>query len=174
MRSYTYKSPVTYKEVQALARPKKNLQPREHPLDFIESNEDYCELSVSIISDGENPVAHKELVNNVKQKIAEVKSEAVMYVNSGEKAIQENNKKVKESVFSYESNPVDQENIAILNELKQTVRVLNQRLEKNEQVFNHKRTESIELYEMLSTIDSKLKEKLIENKSKKPGKCFCF
>ena len=162
MRSRTYRSPITYNDIQAMTKHKKNskeLIVDISPLDGIESNEDYCDLSVSIISDDpqENHTQKNDLILTIQKSLAELKNEANLYVNSGDKAIQETNKKLKESVVSVESAHPDQETASILHELKQSIRLLNERLEKNEELFSTKKLENHELQDIVTSLESRVK-----------------
>lgn len=179
MRSNSIRNPISSKDLSSLSRIKKKGSAPVSDLrllENIESQSDYCDLSVSIISEEPHEdYTHpkNELIKSVKQSLAELKSEAARYISSGDKAIQESNKRLKESILSLDSISPDQDSINILNELRQSVRVLQERLEKNEELFSSKKTENEELHNIVTSLQTRVKESIIIENSKKSTQCFC-
>ena len=179
MRSNSIRNPISSRDLSNLNRLKKKApEPCSdlRLLENIESQSDYCDLSVSIISeDFDNDCAppKSELIKSVKQSLAELKNEATRYISSGDKAIQESNKRLKESVLSLDSVTPDQDSINILNELRQSVRILQERLERNEDLFTSKKTENEELHNIVTSLQTKVKESIVLESSKKTTQCFC-
>ena len=178
MRSKSYRPAVTYEDIQAIAthnRTPHELIPDLSPLNNIESQEDYCNLSVSIISEesSENRVLNNDLIKTIQKSLAELKSEATLYVNSGEKAITETNKKLRETFVSVDSEICDQETLNIINDLRQSITLLNERLEKNEEMFSSKRHENFELKEIVASLEARAKEQSVLDSSKKKSECCC-
>ena len=178
MRSNSYRPAVTYEDIQTIAthnRSPHELIPDLSPLKNIESQEDYCNLSVSIISEeSSDPQAfNNDLIKTIQKSLAELRSEATLYVNSGDKAIKETHKKLRESMVSMDSGIFDQETLNIISDLKQSICMLNERLEKNEELFSSKKNENIELKEIVASLEAKAKEQSVLDSSKKKSECCC-
>jgi hypothetical protein len=179
MRSNSIRTPISSKDLACLNRLKKKVPEPSSDLrllENIESQSDYCDLSVSIVSEEMEdncPPPKSELIKSVKQSLAELKNEATRYINSGDKAIQESNKRLKESVLSLDSVTPDQDSINILNELRQSVRILQERLERNEDLFTSKKTENEELHNIVTSLQTRVKESIVIENSKKSTQCFC-
>lgn len=177
-RSKSYRLPVTFKDIQALASHKNSpneLIPDIHPLNNIESQEDYCDLSVSLVSEDshDHKTYKNELITTIQKSLAELKSEATLYVNSGDNAIKETTKKFKESFLTGDSGNYDQETLNILIDLKQSICMLNQRLEKNEEMYTTKKMENLELQDIVASLEIKMKDSVIDQ-SKKKTECCCI
>lgn len=187
MRTTSYRKPITYDDFKELASPKR-IKPApvviKNPFDDVESQDDeYCDLSVSILSEEPfddkqkraSPVmaVRSDLLKAVKVNLAELKNEATLYVRSGDKAVQETNKKLRESVYSVESFAPDNETINILNDLRVSVKTLHERLEKNEELFSSKRYENQELQKIVDSLESKVNEQSVIDTSKNQTQCIC-
>ena len=179
MRSNSIRNPINSKDLSTFNRIKKKPSGQNSDLrllENIESQSDYCDLSLSIMSEEPHEdYSHpkSELVKSVKQSLAELKSEAARYISSGDKAIQESNKRLRESILSLDSVGPDQDSINILNELRQSVRILHERLEKNEELFTCKKTENEELHNIANNLQVHVKDSILIENSKKSSQCFC-
>lgn len=188
MRTSSFRRPTTYRDIQELASPKRITSVKvteKNPFDDIESQDDeYCDLSVSIIS--EEPLIDREkspspdmfvrgeLIKSVKQSLAELKNEATLYINSSDRAVQGSIKKFRESGCSIESFTPDQDTVSFLNDLRNNVKILHERLEKNEELFTSKRLENQELKKIVDSLETKIKEKSIIDISNNDTNCSCM
>jgi hypothetical protein len=176
---HSIRKSVSYKEIQALAKPKKKLSPllvEINPIEPLESEDYYSDVSISLISDlSEDPKdAKNELITSVKRNLEELKTEAKSYIDSTDKAIQIATKKLKESVFSVDSVLAEHETSRVLKSLKSSVVCLQDRLEKNEELCDIKKKENENLLEIVKDLESKLRDQVLLRKSKKNFQCECI
>ena len=178
MQPNALKSQYSSKEVSNLSEPNEENFPLiidASPIAQVEQVDDYYNLSFSIISEeGQDNKSNNDLISSVKKNLAELRNEAKLYLQTGDLAIQEANKKLKESIFSADSAGPDQETTNIINEMRQSIQFLHNRLEKNEELFSTKRSENQQLQEILTALENKIKEQTYLDQSKKQVKCGCF
>lgn len=192
MRTCNSRKPITYRDIQELASPRRAPSEKlnqKNPFDDIESQDDeYCELSVSILSENsfdnqEKPItpdviARDELINSVKQSLVELKNEATLYIQSSDRALKESNKKIRESALSLETNGHDLTTMNFLNELRVSVKTLHEKLEKNEELFSSRKFGDEEIKEVVKSFEemenNELQEKSIVDNSKNGTKCSCM